>query len=425
MHLDLLRLLMKSKDLHQKIDPLIKEHTVSKEVQVLINEIRELRSNNPALDEITAADISAHHHTTRAARFSKEQNEHTEDLLRLLGTQGTSSASASETAVLDYYLKLDAVTQIANIALEIGSGDVKQDIADIEKVLDSYKTARGTTLDPRTLFVSSDLSDLIARVNSPGLQWRLGELNLGAGPVRGGDLVLVAAAVESGKTTFLADQVSFMATQLGPDQSILWFNNEEHSSKVKLRIIQAALARTSWDVIGNIPGARADYEATMGGKDKIHVLENKSAHNHIRFIERVVRELKPSLIVIDQLDKVKGLEQKDKAEHARLGHIYNWARELAMDNDCVVIAASQVDTTGFNEKWIHMHQLRGSKVDKPGELDLLITIGKVSDPMQENVRFIHLPKNKLHGGPKSDEAYRHGYFEVRINPPIARYEGVL
>jgi len=38
------------------------------------------------------------------------------------------------------------------------------------------------------------------------------------------------------------------------------------------------------------------------------------------------------------------------------------------------------------------------------------------------VRYINIVKNKLAGGEKSDEKYRHGRHQVKIVPEIGRYE---
>jgi len=54
-----------------------------------------------------------------------------------------------------------------------------------------------------------------------GLEWRLEELNLSLGPVNKGDLVLVAARPEVGKTTFLTSEISYMLSQTEGD--VLWF----------------------------------------------------------------------------------------------------------------------------------------------------------------------------------------------------------
>jgi len=68
-----------------------------------------------------------------------------------------------------------------------------------------------------------------------------------------------------------------------------------------------------------------------------------------------------------------------------------------------------------------MNQLRGSKTDKIGEADAIITIGKSNEPGMDLQRYIHVPKNKLFGGDETIETHRHGCFEVEIKPSIARY----
>lgn len=424
MNTTLIRLLLNSKKNWLLISPHIKEHVVSSGVSRVINTIKNYRAAYPTADAVTDQEISDYYHTTRAAANTKEQNDEFKTLV-----EGAFKRSNTNTVeeVLQYYIRIDTLTRIANTSLgpDAQLGKVSA-LEEVTKLLKEYDNVRKATFDKTEIFTDPDLSSLIQRVNSPGLEWRLEELNVGAGPARPGDFILVAAAVESGKTTFLADQISYWATQLQDDQEIYWFNNEEHSDKVKLRIYQAALGVQSHVILADVKKAQQDYLNLMGGKDRIRVLKNNSAYNQTKFIERIVEEEKPAVVVFDQLDKVRGLGGKDVAEHQRLGFLYNWARDMAMDHDLVCVAASQVDTSGFNTDWIHMHQLRGSKVDKPGELDLMITLGKrTDDPKYEHVRYLHLPKNKMHGGPRSDEAFRHGYWEVKINAPIARYEGVL
>jgi hypothetical protein len=76
--------------------------------------------------------------------------------------------------------------------------------------------------------------------------------------------------------------------------------------------------------------------------------------------------------------------------------------------------------------FIGMEALRGSKTDKPGEADAVITIGKYqapSTPDEEVIRTINVPKNKLPGGGKHQiESERHGKYIVKIDTLRARYE---
>ena len=275
------------------------------------------------------------------------------------------------------------------------------------------------------LFVSADLSAIADRITSSGYEWRLDALNRSLGPLRTGNFVIVAARVEVGKTTFLASEVSYLAQQLPKDRPVVWVNNEEESSVVFFRIVQATLGQESKTIIADSKKAMVDYAALMGGnKDKIRVTKDM---NNVRDLETLFREVNPGLIIFDQLDKVDGFKS-DEREDLKLGKIYKWARELARSYG-PVIAASQLSASAVEMKdppFIGLDALRGSKTDKPGEADVVITIGKYKEPKspeEEMIRTINVPKNKLPGGgSKQVESDRHGQFLVTIDPIRARYE---
>jgi len=278
--------------------------------------------------------------------------------------------------------------------------------------------------DKDELFVSSDLSAIADRISSTGYEWRLEALNRSLGPLRNGNFLIVAARVEVGKTTFLASEVSYLAQQLPADRPVVWVNNEEESSVVFFRIVQATLGKSSKELIEDSAAALTAYERIIGSKDKIRVTKDT---NNIRDLEVLFREVNPGLIVFDQLDKVRGFKS-DEGEHIMLGNLYKWARELSRTYG-PVIAASQLSAEAETLKdppFIGMDALRGSKTDKPGEADAVITIGKYKTPAtdeEEFIRTINIPKNKLPGGgPKSVESERHGKYLVTIDPTRARYE---
>lgn len=275
------------------------------------------------------------------------------------------------------------------------------------------------------LFVSADLSAIADRISSSGYEWRLEQLNRSLGPLRTGNFVIVAARVEVGKTTFLASEVSYLAQQLPKGRPVVWVNNEEESSVVFFRIVQAALGVESKTMIADSKASMESYTTLMGGnKDKIRVTKDM---NHVRDLETLFREVNPGLIVFDQLDKVDGFKS-DEREDIKLGKIYKWARELARTYG-PVIAASQLSATAVDMKdppFIGLDALRGSKTDKPGEADVVITLGKYKEPKnpeEEMIRTINVPKNKLPGGgAKQMESERHGQYLVTIDPIRARFE---
>ena len=325
--------------------------------------------------------------------------------------------------VIKTLIELDYLAQIMEECEKVKEGS-----SDLEHVhilaTDALKNVE-RYIEKDELFVSADLSSIADRISSTGYEWRLDVLNRSLGPLRNGNFVIVAARVEVGKTTFLASEVSYIAQQLPKDRPVVWVNNEEESSVVFFRIVQAALGVESKEMIADSKAAMIAYTALMGGdKDKIRVTKDT---NHVRDLETLFREINPGLIVFDQLDKVAGFKESER-EDITLGKIYKWARELARTYG-PVIAASQLSATAVDLKdppFIGMDALRGSKTDKPGEADAVITLGKYKEPKtpeEEMIRTINVPKNKLPGGgTKQMESERHGQYLVTIDPIRARFE---
>jgi replicative DNA helicase len=319
-------------------------------------------------------------------------------------------------AILSKLIEMDYATHIYNEVLGISTGSVGKSITNIGPLLLAYNKEVGAVTKREDVFVSPSLSYISSIVSSPGLKWRLKEFNVSLGPLRRGDFIIMAARPESGKTTMVASEATYMMTQLAPDEHVIWINNEESSPKVMMRCIQAFSQVTSGELLKDT----SKYETAFlaAGGNRFLILDDDSPIKTAHKMDALFQEFKPGLIVFDQLDKVDGFY--NEREDLRIGHLYEWARNVAKTY-CPVIAISQVDGTGEGEKWIKMNQLRGSKTDKVGEADAIVTIGKSNEAGMDLDRFIHVPKNKLFGGPESIEVHRHGTFEVTIEPARARF----
>lgn len=241
------------------------------------------------------------------------------------------------------------------------------------------------------------------------------------GSLRKGDFGFLFARPETGKTTFLASEVSFFAEQLassGISNPILWFNNEEQGNKVKIRLYQASLGIPLEKLYSDRKGCYNDYMKKTKGLIKLY----DSASIHKRQVEQICKQIKPSLIVFDQIDKIKGFDA-DRND-LQLGSIYIWARELAKQY-CPVIGVCQADVSGEGKKWLTMDNVANAKTSKQAEADWILGIGAVHDPGFEYVRYLHASKNKLSGDEDSVPEMRHGREEVIIEPQIARYRDIM
>lgn len=334
-----------------------------------------------------------------------------------------SLLSTLQGSTIDDHLVGDILTSLRNkkLAYELAlvSLDVSEGRSSVEKIFDTITTFEQQKVVEQVEFVSGNLNELYNdAIKTPGLRWRLATLNRMLGSLRKGDFGFIFARPETGKTTFLASEITYFATQLATESGpILWFNNEEQGSKVMLRCIQSSLGLTQAELFSNLVANQATFNAN-GGQ---HIKIVDSANIHRRFVEQLCKELKPSLVVFDQIDKIKGFT--DDREDLRLGAIYIWSRELAKTY-CPVIGVCQADASGEGKRWLTMENVANAKTAKQAEADWILGIGKTHDTALEYMRHFHLSKNKLSGDTDTEPELRHGKADVQIKPIIARYEDV-
>ena len=269
-----------------------------------------------------------------------------------------------------------------------------------------------------TEYVTTDLDLLLnSVVMQPGLRWRLDCLNKSLGSLRKGDFGFIFARPETGKTTFLASEISYMLSQT--DKPIIWFNNEEQGNKVMLRLYQAYFGVTLQQLISNARSYKTQWAEAIGNRFK---LVDSATISKVQVERTLEANDGVGLILFDQIDKIKGFEadRKDLA----LGALYQWARELAKTY-APTIGVCQSDGTGEGQKWLTMQNVADAKTSKQAEADWIIGIGKSHAQNEESIRFINISKNKLSGDADSIPELRHGRFEILIQPQQARYKDIV
>ncbi len=328
--------------------------------------------------------------------------------------QECTASEESTEAYLRSIRNRELATTLARHALAVSDGAEGSDLmASIEAYSNGIQQ-NPTDLQNESDFINDDLDELQrSQSTERGLRWRLDSLNKALGSLRLGDFGFVFARPETGKTTFLASEVTFMASQT--DRPILWFNNEEQGSKVQLRCYQAAEGVPLLTLYSDTTLHKSKYTTNTGNRVKIiadPIISRKR-------VEELCSIYSPALVIFDQIDKIKGFH--DDRNDLELKAIYIWAREIAKKY-CPVIGICQAGASGEAKKWLTMNDVDNSKTGKQGEADWILGIGKVADEALEQVRYLHLSKNKLLGDQDADPERRHGRWEVKIRPEIARYE---
>lgn len=312
-------------------------------------------------------------------------------------------------ALIESLKQKNILQQVSLLAYQVAEG--KEEKSKLDSLL--LELSNPVESIEEETFVSDDLESLLNdTIKTPGFRWRLDCLNKSIGSLRRGDFGFIFARPETGKTTFLASEVSNFLPQCAG--SILWCNNEEQGEKVMLRVYQAYFGVTLEQLYGNVQHYRKAFTEQTGGRFKLY----DSAQINRNTVENLCKKLNPSLIIFDQIDKIEGF--KAEREDLLLGAKYQWGRELAKQYG-PVIGVTQADGSGEGVRYLTMANVANAKTAKQAEADWILGIGAIHDPGWESIRFLNISKNKLMGDTDSDPKLRHGKLQCRIEPTIARY----
>lgn len=314
--------------------------------------------------------------------------------------------------ILEECKRKELATDLARKAIQFSDGKLSSE--EVRKAFDlAFQTPQDEVQADE--FVSDDILVLLEEKKaSTGLLWPLNSLNQVLGPLNKGDFGFVFARPETGKTTFLVHAATHMAMQ--SEGKVLWLNNEEKGSKVMKRCYQAALGITNVQLYSN----PVQYQQEYNKKLKDRILLKDDANLTKKKVDELCRRHNPKLIIIDQIDKIKGFDAE--RYDLQMKAIYQWARELAKTYG-PVIGVCQAGGTAENKKWLQMTDVDSSHTAKQGEADWMLGIGKVDKDGLEEVRYFSVCKNKLDGDPAvTIEERRHGKWEAIIRPEIGQYQ---
>lgn len=314
-------------------------------------------------------------------------------------------------------LELRLGTQLANMLSKFDAGDLPNIQNALSEALDEFKADAGIRdLD----YIRDDIGDLLAEeVSDAGWRWRLECLNEHVRGLRPGDFGIIAGRPDKGKTTFIASELTHLASQLPEGQCAIWLNNEGPGKRIIPRLYQAALgAKTSELIALNQQGRlKQAYIDVMGAIDRIRVIDIHNADNWT--VEAIVERNEPGIVVYDMIDNVRGFGDAARTDLG-LERMYQWGRELAVKHEHAALATSQISNEGDGLQFPTLGMLKDSKTGKQGACDFQLMIGSSNDPGLAAVRYIGMPKNKL----RREGAAPDPRATVKYDPQRARYEDI-
>ncbi len=356
---------------------------VDSDTQVVLKVIGAYHGNNPNEVDTTAEEIIL---WLRAHALVPDDQAMVEAALRLAWLCPLQDADNIIKSLADSALSL----ALAELVAKYNAGDCESIADDTQLALDRRAVfTQGSTSMEITL--SEELYD---EAEQGGVLFRLPCLNTTLRPVEPGTLIVVAAAVNSGKTTFVASEVTHMIAQMPLGKSVYWFNNEGAGSQIMRRCVQSALGMTEEEIkqLRDRGELMSKYSRVVGGLHRVRMFDAHAATTGR--IEQILASGDPGVIVFDMLDNVKHSFGSTDRPETGLEAIYQWARELGVKFGAIVVATSQLSADGYNTPFPDMRSLKGAKIGKQGAADVIITLGQSGDADLPSVRYIGTPKVK-------------------------------
>lgn len=398
----------------------VPDHTLSKEARQIVNDLREYFDTFPEIEVVDWDEFESWFCVLKHSSYKEDALDVYRAVLKNL--KEFTVSGVTEDIVLSFIEK-DFATRIIDLAERVESGEEVGKLADVSALLAEYDQSAQIIEEESDDILEGGIEQLLSDTYSVtgGLNWRMSAFRKSLGPINKGNFVIISKRPEAGGTTIAASEVTHLAKQLPAGKKVFWFNNEEAGTVVKTRIVQAALGLTKADIDSDKAAADAAYLKYFGGEDKVLVISPASLSTS--YIDKLLKDRadEVGLIVFDQLYKVHHDIGKSSNEVQRLAKVFLMGREWAKKY-APTIAIHQSDGQHADKKYAPMEALYGSKTAVQGEADVIVMMGNTDEAGLEHTRFLNIVKNKLPGDSLTDENLRHGKFEVKIKPTVARFE---
>ena len=292
---------------------------------------------------------------------------------------------------------------VAQIATDIYNGsDI--DFSEIKKHLDvTFEEVNEYE------YVTGNIDNLLDQLKD-NTKWKfnLAPLSDKVNGVGDGNLVIIFARPEAGKTAFWVNLVSGVDGFASQGAKVCALINEEPAVRTQMRLINAHTGMTFDEIRADKVEANRRWAEI---RKNIKILD--TVDWSLDSVDEFVQKEKPDILVVDQLDKVNVKGSFARTDE-KLRAIYTGAREIAKRNNCCVIAVSQASADGRGKFELTFDMMEGSKTGKAAEADVIIGVGHRDKlDTDERVRSLAISKNKITGW--------HGQLHCTIVPELSRY----
>jgi hypothetical protein len=168
----------------------------------------------------------------------------------------------------------------------------------------------------------------------------------------------------------------------------LYYNNEDNPHSFLMRGFTVFTGQPKDTVI-----AFPDRTKESLDRNTYHNLHTVfSEAGSIAEIERLVSDIEPDVLIVDQ---IRNLSAKEDSRNLELETLTRALRALARKHTLVCVSVTQAGESAEGKSYLGMSDIDYSKTGVQGAVDLMIGIGAGEMDRAQGYRCISLPKNKF------------------------------
>ena len=339
--------------------------------------------------DLTVADLEAVFNRMNASMTTATRGAYEDLFKRISITEPIKEEIAQDT--LSQLFQQHVGDRVANLGFDFVNG-TENSLEPLRQLLEDYKD--DFTPNLRVDWDDNSLDTILdATLLESKWKFNISSLARRVEGVSGGHLILVGARPNTGKTSFHASLLAGAEGFAHQGAKCIVLCNEEAYTRVAARYISASSNMTMTEVRENKALAHKRYESI-----RKNVMFKDSTGKGMAWVEAVVKQEKPDIVVLDMGDKFADISSERSDITLKTAAIH--ARNIAKQYDCCVIWMSQLSAEAEGKADLNQAMMEGSKTGKAAEADLMILIGKTQQAEGEDedpVRYLNLAKNKLNG----------------------------
>ena len=374
---NVLSALLQSREAYNLLAPVLSENDFSVHGQIIYKCLAEYYNKDVDAESINKSII-----LSSVGRTHPKHRDMFTEIIEELST-------CSVINVVDEFIELKK----NKCAHELSSALLQQDSSLIKNKLQEYQELLDTSFlskEDEAVIYQPDLVELFKNTEHndtiPVIPAQLNTMLKGR--LRRGHHVIIFARPEVGKSLF---SINFSFGFCKRGYIVLYLCNEEPVEDVLDRFL-SRFTGIDIDEVRKDPKKTQDLAVPNGFNNLILV---KSHAGTTMEIERLIKEHKPDVVVVDQIKNLDISGATD--EMSTVIKASRFMRRIGKQYNVVSVSVTQAGDSATNKVFLHYNDIYSSKTAVSGDADLMIGIGANEEMIQQGRRMINLPKNKVSG----------------------------